>query len=517
MMTKSVLIILFAIINLSVVNAVVTKQQQKHQWGVDTLLSRNKKESSSERERKRKAAISKTLLKIHEENVKETKKKARGSKVNKETILFQKKKLEPTCALDFDTKTYDGVCTTNDECRLTVIDKDGHARSAGASYSRHQAGPRGSGKCGNGLSCCADVKCLAGNGHCIDSAKQKCTYKTISGQCPGGKTVSCCPYAANSVDKWNEKRFENNVKCLGGRGTCRLRKLAPCKHAWVRRECGSGNDVCCPSSATAKEEWEKEKLKKKCDFVGPAAKYLNLDITTLMAFIKVESGGSASAIRFECHKFRQYDKVNGKSIPCTINKGDSFSRVHGESGAKAFKKAYNLNKVAAIKSTSYGLFQVMGGYLLSGIMSDPAKALELFEKNPEDVSLQLLILWFSDPSWGAKAAVSARQINSADGATDQKHWKQLVSRYNGNGQVPYYVGKLQEAYKFYEGKCPSADKYDSKDAFKSSGIVSPGEIKLSSSASTFDAFRSAFPSFNLDFFMSSMDFLASRNHMEDVA
>ncbi len=451
--------------NNNLIMALEKRTTINRRWGMDKLLGKN--DNNKDRQLKQKEAIEKTLAKVREEEEKKTK---QNVKEKQEKILFKKKKLEPTCNLDYDTKTFDGACSTKAECFLTVIDKDGHARSAGASYDRHRAGPKGQSKCGNGLSCCADVKCLAGHGHCIDSARQKCTYITVSGQCPGSNSVTCCPYNTKSIDRWNNLRFANNVKCLGGKGICRLKNTGPCKHEWVRGQCGSGNEVCCPSTATAKVAWEKEKLKKKCDFVGPAAKYLKIDITTLMAFIKVESGGSASAIRFECHKFKIIDKVNGNKIPCTIKKGDSFSRIRAEGGAKAFKQAYNLNKKAAIKSTSYGLFQVMGGYLLGGINSNPDKALALFENNPEDVSLQLLILWFSDLSWGSKAAISARQIKSADGAKDQVHWKKLVSRYNGNGQVAYYVGKLQEAWKYYRGKCPSADKYDANDAFKSSGL-----------------------------------------------
>ena len=130
-----------------------------------------------------------------------------------------------------------------------------------------------------------------------------------------------------------------------------------------------------------------------------------------MAFVKVESGGSASAIRFECHRFRKLDRVGGLKIPCTIKKGDSFSRVRAESGAAAFKRAYALNPVAAVKSTSYGLFQIMGGYLLAGVNEDPVEALKIFEKKPKEVSLQLLVLWFKDPNWGSRAAKSARKIS----------------------------------------------------------------------------------------------------------
>ena len=446
------------------------------------------KSHDAQRERNQKEAIDKAV-----KNVVEEANRNRRRMKRKERILYQNKLLEPTCSWDFYKDTYDGVCSTKQGCFLTVIDRDGHSRSAGALYARHKAGPKGSTVCGDNLSCCADVKCLEGHGHCIDTSKMTCKHGTVRGQCPGGKTIYCCPFNKNSVQKWNQIRFANNIKCLGGRGICRFKNTGKCDHPWVRGQCGSGNEVCCPSSATAKSDWEREKLKAQCDYVGPAAKLLGLDITTLMAFVKVESGGSASAIRFECHRFKKLDKANGLRIPCTIKKGDSFSRVKTESGAAAFKRAYALNKVAAIKSTSFGLFQIMGGYLLAGVNEDPVKALKLFEKNPKEVSLQLLVLWFKDPSWGSRAAKSARKITSVHIPAEQKYWNELVKMYNGPGQVPYYVGKLKEAWSYYKGKCPSADSYDAEMVSKKNGINSDKEIKVATFGDTgrgiFDSVR----------------------------
>ncbi len=434
------------------------------------------KSHDAQRERNQKEAIDRAVKSV----VEEASKNRRRIKW-KERVLFQNKPMEPTCSLDFNKETYDGVCSTKKGCFLTVIDRDGHSRSAGALYARHSAGPKGSAVCGSGLSCCADVKCLEGHGHCIDTSTLACKHGTVSGQCPGGKTISCCPFNDKSVQKWNEIRFAKNMRCLGGRGICRFKNTGKCDHPWVRGQCGSGNEVCCPSSATAKTEWEREKLKAQCDYVGPAAKLLDLDVTTLMAFVKVESGGSASAIRFECHRFRELDKVNGLKIPCTIKKGDSFSRVRAESGAAAFKRAYALNQVAAVKSTSYGLFQIMGGYLLAGVNEEAAEALKLFEKKPKEVSLQLLVLWFKDSNWGSRAAESARKITSVNVPAEEKHWVNLVRMYNGPGQVPYYVGKLKEAWSYYEGKCPSADSYNAK---LSSDLSVNKEIKVADFGNT---------------------------------
>ena len=119
--------------------------------------------------------------------------------------------------------------------------------------------------------------------------------------------------------------------------------------------------------------------------------------------------------------------------------------------------------------------------MLAGVNEDPVKALKLFEKKPKEVSLQLLVLWFKDPSWGSRAAESARKITSVNEPTEQIHWNNLVRMYNGPGQVPYYVGKLKAAWSYYEGKCPSADSYNADlTTFKSSGLNPDKEIKVAS-------------------------------------
>ena len=69
-----------------------------------------------------------------------------------------------TCAVDLRGETYNGVCTTIKNCDLNVIDKDSVARNAGVAYK--------SAKCHAGKSCCADVLCIGGHGHCLDARKQ---------------------------------------------------------------------------------------------------------------------------------------------------------------------------------------------------------------------------------------------------------------------------------------------------------------------------------------------------------
>jgi hypothetical protein len=380
----------------------------------------------------------------------------------KPKVTHRGKTFEPTCHVDYKENSYGGICTTADMCDLTVIDKDGHARSAGATFLKHVAGINGE-KCSPGESCCADVQCLNGHGHCMDTKFRTCKMKTKSGQCPGGKTVTCCPNSAKSLQKYDDERFADNKKCLGGEGICRLRSTGNCEHSWVGNQCGKGKEVCCPKSAGAEAKWKKVKVQKMCNYVGPAAAHLDIDITILMAFNKVESGGTASAIRFECHKFLQYSK---EKVPCTIKPGKTFSMERSENGPGAFKRAFTKDKIAAIKATSFGYFQVMGFYLLQ-INNNADEALKLFKADPEKISRKLLIMWFTDPTWGKHAAKAARKIKSVN--SELKQWEMLVRKFNGNGQIPRYVPLLKKAYTFYKGKCPKRFTYK-KDVIKLDGL-----------------------------------------------
>ena len=368
-----------------------------------------------------------------------------------------------TCAVDLRGETYNGVCTTIKNCDLNVIDKDSVARNAGVAYK--------SAKCHAGKSCCADVLCIGGHGHCLDARTHKCAFATIGGQCLGGSTVKCCPLQESGLEDWQKEKFESHPRCLGGRGVCRPRRGAagssfPCKHGWVGGQCGKGANYCCPFSKNSKKEWENEKLQRKCDFIAPIAKELDLSIDILMAFEAVESGGTPNAIRFECHKFNQRArKQKFKKVSCTIKSGDSFSRVRAESGSQAFKTAYAINQKAALESTSFGLFQIMGGYMLALEGDSTDQALKKFFKDPVTMSGKLLILWFSDKYWGAHAAKAARKITSTTAPSQNKHWRQLVERYNGKGQVPYYVGRLKEEFDRLKGRCKQFSGKETASAF----------------------------------------------------
>ena len=72
------------------------------------------KSHDAQRERNQKEAIDRAVKSVVEEGSKNRRRRKR-----KERVLFQNKPMEPTCSLDFNKETYDGVCSTKKGCFLT--------------------------------------------------------------------------------------------------------------------------------------------------------------------------------------------------------------------------------------------------------------------------------------------------------------------------------------------------------------------------------------------------------------
>lgn len=128
-----------------------------------------------------------------------------------------------------------------------------------------------------------------------------------------------------------------------------------------------------------------------------------------------ESGGNPRVIRFEPHLFRRYhpDAVRVLSptaggwpqpdderraawaagcVPYTPGKTRAASDSRIETGREAFEHAYAIDAVAAVRSTSWGAFQVLGGHLLA-LFGAPQKAVPAFDADPAGVSDRLLVQW----------------------------------------------------------------------------------------------------------------------------
>lgn len=96
-----------------------------------------------------------------------------------------------------------------------------------------------------------------------------------------------------------------------------------------------------------------------------AAEQVNCEPAMIKALAEVESSGSGFdksgrlKLRFEGHKFRGYtNKIYDRTHP-----GISYPYSHTSSkshGYTAFNEAFTLNPTAALLSTSWGAFQVMG-------------------------------------------------------------------------------------------------------------------------------------------------------------
>jgi len=178
-----------------------------------------------------------------------------------------------------------------------------------------------------------------------------------------------------------------------------------------------------------------------------AADALGVESAVIQAIEAVESGGSASAIRFEPHKFYEKAAEFGVSntelskIPFTRNDKVPFSLVASETNKNAFDRAYAVNAPLAMYSTSFGLYQVLG-YNFEGYRSNPEGELARFKSDPEGVSYELLLTWFKG-SPGAKTAAK------------KKDWEKLASLYNGPANVKKYAPRLSKEYAAITGTTPT--------------------------------------------------------------
>lgn len=201
------------------------------------------------------------------------------------------------------------------------------------------------------------------------------------------------------------------------------------------------------------------------EFVGPpmpATEEKNLELkelaakvglteTILKAIREVESKGNLTAIRFEPHIFLRYRKDLSNVIPYKpLSDIVATDYTPSHTNKKAFDRAFKLDGPAAIKSTSFGLYQIVSKFAdLSKSSSDIIKNalknqesaqnfVNFFYQKPLYVSDQLLIAWFSANPTAAKYA-------------KQKNWKEFALRYNGKqccgpNSRNKYDEKLKAAY-----------------------------------------------------------------------
>jgi hypothetical protein len=144
-----------------------------------------------------------------------------------------------------------------------------------------------------------------------------------------------------------------------------------------------------------------------------------IPVRVLQAIRSIESGSNPSVIRFEPHLFLRH--VPGAPIPYTHGPTQAASRVASETNRAAFDRAAAINRNAAIKSTSWGLYQVLGQHLIDLYPSDPVGS---FYRDPRGVSDELLVKWFEGRP---AAAAAARALD----------FSELAYRYNGSRTSPW--------------------------------------------------------------------------------
>ena len=160
-----------------------------------------------------------------------------------------------------------------------------------------------------------------------------------------------------------------------------------------------------------------------------------IPVAILRAFRSVETGAlPASSLRFEPHKWkRSKGTIPPKGYTPKSDK-ETWSVKTRETNREAFIAAYAIDQDVAVKSTSFGYYQVLGGKGIK-IYGTASKFWTAFQADPVKVSDELVVLWFKDNPPAQAAA------NSLD-------FTALAVKYNGSGQANHYYDiRIAESYK----------------------------------------------------------------------
>ena len=145
-----------------------------------------------------------------------------------------------------------------------------------------------------------------------------------------------------------------------------------------------------------------------------------IPVGVLQAIRSIESGAHANAVRFEPNLFIRQVPTATSSVPYTPARGQ-VDLTPAHTNRAAFEHARTINEQAAIRSASWGLYQVLGQHLLSVAPSNPVGT---FDSDPAGTSDRMLVSWFAH---NPNAAAAARALNFSD----------LAYRYNGSRTSPW--------------------------------------------------------------------------------
>ena len=182
------------------------------------------------------------------------------------------------------------------------------------------------------------------------------------------------------------------------------------------------------------------------DDILALAKSLVIELATIKAVIAVESSGSwlqkdgRPIIRFESHIFSDLtNNVYDKDYPNISSKryNPSLNLSSSEKEYSRFDIAKNLNQTAALKSASYGAFQIMGfNHAIVGF------------KNVQDFYQAM-----HSPKEQLKAFGQFLINNSLVKSLRNKDWKGFAYSYNGSSyhlHNPPYDVRLANAYQKFK-------------------------------------------------------------------
>lgn len=179
-----------------------------------------------------------------------------------------------------------------------------------------------------------------------------------------------------------------------------------------------------------------------------AANKIGVDVAVIKAVIEVESSGSGFLdtgevkILFEPHIFwKELRKVGITPTISDISYPRWGTRRYGRYSEQHSKlaRAVSIHREAALKSASYGLFQIMGfNYRVTGCKDIQEFINKMFKD--EDSQLELFTNYI---------------INSfLDDELRELDWSGFARAYNGPSYYKYnYHGRLREAYLSFKKPC----------------------------------------------------------------
>lgn len=201
-----------------------------------------------------------------------------------------------------------------------------------------------------------------------------------------------------------------------------------------------------------------------------AAKKLKCEVAAIKAVAEVESRGQGfyasgfPVILFERHKFRSFTRGKyNQSHPHLSGAAGGYGKA-GQNQVNKFNEAFALNPIAAMKSCSWGKFQIMGfnhevcGYATVGEFVD---AMKESEGKQLDAFVDFVI--------GNGLGIHLRT----------KNWAKFASGYNGASyRINKYDTKMATAYAKYAKQnidCSKVSGASSTPVTQSAGQITPLE------------------------------------------